>query len=390
MKILINAANLTGAGQRTTFLSLMPALLKTLAEDQFTILCADSDDLRGLDVPPNGTTIFSKRSVGIANDILRLRELFLGIPRMARQIRADMCLNMGDLGPIGMPCPNIIFLNQPLFVYGRKELGGTHGWPVWKHIGLKSYFAWSARQSAKIIVPIPVMAERLFHHYRLPKSKVAVVTLCNPNHVAMVCTASEAAERILSSGKQLKLLFLAAYYPHKNHSILPMVAEEVRRRGLAKKVGIFTTLNVATPRSARIRESLADYPDVITNLGHVPMPQVGSVLKASSALFLPTLAESFGNIYLEAMSWGLPILTSGTDFAHWMCRDIALYFNPFSPAAIVDQIEALPGFAANSSFAASVARHLATFPKDWGMVAAEFAAILRTAASANGSNARAF
>jgi len=55
-------------------------------------------------------------------------------------------------------------------------------------------------------------------------------------------------------------------------------------------------------------------------------------------MFLPTFLESFSGTYLEAMHFGLPILTSDLDFAHAVCGDAAIYFDPWNAASIKDAI----------------------------------------------------
>lgn len=56
------------------------------------------------------------------------------------------------------------------------------------------------------------------------------------------------------------------------------------------------------------------------------------------ALLMPSLLESFSGTYLEAMHFGLPILTSDLDFAREVCHDAALYFDPWDTASIRDAI----------------------------------------------------
>ena len=56
------------------------------------------------------------------------------------------------------------------------------------------------------------------------------------------------------------------------------------------------------------------------------------------ALFLPTLLESFSVTYLEAMHFGVPVLTSDLDFARFVCGDAAIYFDPWDPGSIKDAI----------------------------------------------------
>jgi glycosyltransferase involved in cell wall biosynthesis len=51
---------------------------------------------------------------------------------------------------------------------------------------------------------------------------------------------------------------------------------------------------------------------------------------------------------MEAMLFGVPILTSDLDFAHAVCRDAALYFDPWDLNSIRDAILTLkndPGLA---------------------------------------------
>ena len=48
--------------------------------------------------------------------------------------------------------------------------------------------------------------------------------------------------------------------------------------------------------------------------------------------------ESFSGTYLEAMHFGLPILTSDLDFAQYVCGNAAIYFDPWSGSDIAEKI----------------------------------------------------
>jgi glycosyltransferase involved in cell wall biosynthesis len=58
-------------------------------------------------------------------------------------------------------------------------------------------------------------------------------------------------------------------------------------------------------------------------------------------MFLPTLLECFSASYAEAMAMKTPILTSDMGFAHTVCQDAALFFNPLNPNEIADKIISL-------------------------------------------------
>jgi glycosyltransferase involved in cell wall biosynthesis len=48
--------------------------------------------------------------------------------------------------------------------------------------------------------------------------------------------------------------------------------------------------------------------------------------------------ESFTGTFVEAMHYGLPILTSDLDFARHVCGDAAIYFDPWDPGSIKEAI----------------------------------------------------
>ena len=69
--------------------------------------------------------------------------------------------------------------------------------------------------------------------------------------------------------------------------------------------------------------------ETIVNLGKIQGKYMNALYQQCDALLLPSLIESYGLPYIEAMAHNLPIVTSDLDFAHEMCGDLALYFNPF-------------------------------------------------------------
>jgi glycosyltransferase involved in cell wall biosynthesis len=76
----------------------------------------------------------------------------------------------------------------------------------------------------------------------------------------------------------------------------------------------------------------------ILNIGPLKQEQLAEYFYHSNALMFPTLMESFSGTYLEAMHFGLPILTSDLDFAHYVCDDAAIYFDPWSASDIAEKI----------------------------------------------------
>jgi glycosyltransferase involved in cell wall biosynthesis len=56
-------------------------------------------------------------------------------------------------------------------------------------------------------------------------------------------------------------------------------------------------------------------------------------------LLMPTLLESYGNPYAEAMYHNKTIITSDLDFAKDVCGDAAFYFDPLDENSILATIK---------------------------------------------------
>ncbi|MBI4727342.1 glycosyltransferase [candidate division TA06 bacterium] len=377
-RILINAVNLTGAGARSIGLSLIPNLVRLHPQWHFCILVPDEEEFRSLPLFDNAEILFEKRRRVVNNDILRLWEIFWQIPRLAEKKKAKVCLTLGDINPAGLPCPGVVFVQQALLAYEQKEHPGVQTWPWGKRLCMQKLFSYTVRSSEAVIVQSAVMAQRLHQKYKIPLRKIQIIRQPVPQALREAALAAAPNQVMAGHKNNIKLLFLAKAYPHKNHAILAAVAQELRRRDLAGQVRIYTTIE-GEAEARLAKEVLQNHGDVITNLGALKATEVAGAFKAASALFLPTLIESYGLIYLEAMTFGLPILTSDRDFAREMCRDQAIYFDPHDPLSIVDAIQNLPAFRKGHQVKNNATAGAGRFPSDWKQVARGFMNVVQQA-----------
>lgn len=371
-RIVLNAANVTGRGASILVANLVPELYAALPEAEFITLVPRTPELMEAVQGDRATVVAGPVRRGPLNDLGRLYDLHRRLRRIVERSGAGVCLTLGDLGPAGLPCPHVVFLHNPLFVYSTEELAGRGDWPPLKRGYLLWQFRRTIRHASRIIVQTPVMRDRLAARFAVDASAVEVIPQPVPRHVTRR-RGEPGRTPIGACAKPIRLLFLAAYYGHKNHRVLPSVARELRARGLADRVQIFITLGGTAP--ATLRAELAGCTDVVTDLGPLGAATVADALADATALFLPSLVESYGLIYLEAMASGRPILTSDRDFARWMCGETARYFDPLDARSIVDAIGALPELARADLRARAEAR-LRELPADWLAVAARFARAL--------------
>jgi len=133
---------------------------------------------------------------------------------------------------------------------------------------------------------------------------------------------------------EVRFLTLSAYYEHKNLEILNELIPILESRGL-----VDTRFVVTLPEHV--------FDDIFSHEAKMQLINVGPVVpsacpmlyEATDFVFLPTLLECFSANYVEGMRMQRPILTSDLGFAHTVCGDAALYFDPVAPADIADKIQ---------------------------------------------------
>lgn len=132
---------------------------------------------------------------------------------------------------------------------------------------------------------------------------------------------------------EFRLLTLAKYYPHKNIDIIKNVVDELRDRGIEDVKFVLTIDPFYYERLFG-----DNYLKNVITVGSVDVGDAPSLYEECDAMFLPTLVECFSASYPESMAMRRPILTSDLDFAHSICQDAALFFDPMNAKDITNNI----------------------------------------------------
>jgi glycosyltransferase involved in cell wall biosynthesis len=161
-----------------------------------------------------------------------------------------------------------------------------------------------------------------------------------------------------------RILCLSAAHRHKNLTIIPSVA-----KALTEGLGTPCVFVLTLPFDSDVWRSILREADrvgvgrFVENVGPLTLDGCVAQYREADCLFLPTLAEIFSATYLEAMAMCVPIVTTDLDFAHAVCADAALYFDPLSPESAA---QALRSVLRNHSLREDLVRRgrqrLGTFP----------------------------
>ena len=132
---------------------------------------------------------------------------------------------------------------------------------------------------------------------------------------------------------EFRFLTLSAWHTHKNLKVIPKVIDKLPS-DLLKEITFVLTL----PQEQFDKEFSNQAGANIKNIGPVNPEEGPSLYRECDALFLPTLLECFSASYAEAMKMEKPIVTSDLGFAHTVCGNAALYFDPTNEADIAEKI----------------------------------------------------
>jgi glycosyltransferase involved in cell wall biosynthesis len=376
MRVLLNGINVISSGGRAVVYGMVSSL-ETAADITFDLVVPQGYGYEHLQSSKN----LNIHLMPCRNNryLRRLTDVYINVAGWCREFQSDICFTLGDIGPIRLPLPHVVLLQQAMLVY--RDTSFEKLWTLYEKCDFKYkrwHFAKMAENCAAITVQTPVMAKRLHEVYHVPQKDIWVIPSALPLHSSVKNDLTQRFVPMMIVNKPHRLLFLAAGYEHKNHIILPLVAEELRRRGLDDVVQIFVTLDPdKSSYEHKIIKQLEGYKNCITNLNRLDTAQVSKCYVAASALLLPTMVESFGLVYLEAMRHGCPILTSDRDFSRWMCGDLAYYFDPLDPISIADVLERFVKEGKDKEYKKIASQRLKEFPSSWKTVARQYADMLR-------------
>lgn len=332
--ILVNGLKSKAGGGKAIFDTYLRLLRESAPTNRYFILTPDrdayrhieTDQIKVVDIPAWAHSNFA--TIPLYRVIL---------PRLLKRHGIDAILNFGDI-VIPTDVPQVYNFDWAFAVYpdhvSWKRLSRAE--KLLYQVKLHYFEAYLSRATI-IMAQTEAMKARLEARYGLDNVELVPAAVSIPSDAVGLSPFSLPAARV-------KLIYPANYYPHKNIEVLERVAELLAARNAG--VVIVTTLAADEHAGAgafldRIREKGLD--GVLVNVGRVAAADIPALYAASDGLLMPTLLETFGLPYVEAMHHQKPIITSNLDFAHVVCGDAAVYFDPMDPVSVVTKIEQVFG-----------------------------------------------
>ena len=175
---------------------------------------------------------------------------------------------------------------------------------------LRLLFNFNLKYVKSIIVQTDYMRENLIKSYPKLKCPIKIIPLPPIN------LKEESIENTIKD--DIKLIYPASYYKHKNHDFLHELSEVYK----TIKFEIWVTLK---------KKEFKQYASLpfVKNLGILSHNEVIEKYKTSNGLVNFSNLESFCLPLVEAIYLNLPILTIKRDYSEWMCEESAYYFEDY-------------------------------------------------------------
>jgi glycosyltransferase involved in cell wall biosynthesis len=371
MKFVVQALGLTGGGGKELAISLF-SRLTSYKRHRFIFLVPDQPEYRCLGGSNSKVIVWQKPAGLWARDF----QLNHTLNAVCAKWRCDALLCMANFAPRRPACNTVLLLQNAYLAYREPaaERHLTMRERLTVAYGRRAYRRLSPRVS--VVAQTEVMKERLLASYGFGPRRVEVI----PNSCSL--PKSSAPRQAPGPSRPFVFLCLGWYYVHKNLEILPDVLRRIRTYTSRPVECRITISPDQHPRARKFlrqlgREAMRNH---IVNIGPLGRSELAGVYGSADALLLPTLLESFSRTYLEAMHFGLPILTSDRDFARYICQDAALYFDPLDADSVARSMARMIEDAELRASLAQNGKRLISQSPTWDEIAAQFVSVLEEAA----------
>ena len=323
-KLLLNGFSSKAGGGKTIFDNILASLV---VEDNLEVhvifppgVKSQRENIRQVKIP---NYMYSRAFV--------LVFYLVFLPLYCRKYKIECCLNLGDLV--------LPFVRGQTYFFDWAYLV-TKNSIIWESMTfkdkvsrkLKSFLIGVMMSSNKrIICQSEAMKESLVDKFGIVSEVLVLSTPVELPHSFKIDT------RVRSTD----FIYVSNYAPHKNFSVIPFVAQELKRNGVNTRIVL--TLDKSSKEWCDLLDDIKrlSVEKYVVTLGALSNNEVYDVLKASKRLFFPSLLESYGLPILEAMSLGCVVLVSRSPYIESVCKDAAIYFDPYDVgdmAAVIGEV----------------------------------------------------
>ena len=336
MRIALLAHNLKKGGGLVVGMNFIRALRNAAPQHQYLICVPDVSGYEQIRLPEGSNFYFCPPS----GPLRRLKLELVTLPRLMKRFNPDAVLGLGNQGLLNIDCPQAIWVQSGYLVYPTRHFGKISRKALFQIILQRAILRTCLKYSQLLFCHTPVMQQYLADHFGYDMTKIKILPNALSSFLSNTQSKSSGKKPECLADDKFNCLILAPYTPHKNPEIILEIC--LRNFERLKGVKFITTVSeegsLAGKRFAHRLEANSHLRELIQDVGPIAHEQLESYYRNIQLIIIPSLMESFGIPYLEAMYFGVPILTTDLDFARYLCGDAAAYYDPWRPESLLEEL----------------------------------------------------
>jgi glycosyltransferase involved in cell wall biosynthesis len=344
LHLFINAISASAGGGLTYVRNVLPRL--AVREDTRVTVVVGPSLLAEIPQSPRITVLNAENTSGAGR---RLWYEQRSLPGVIRRSGADVLLSTGNFALYCSPVPQILLSRNALYLskHFRRDLRERGDYRLWLDTEVKGFLArWSVSIADCTVAPSATFAEEL----RQWTGKNVIFIHHGFNHEAFIRDRSPLSpgvqNNLATTEGSLRLLFVSHYNYYRNFETLLRAIAILKKNLHPRTVRLILTCKLNSKENpgdyradsaAALVEQLQIREEIV-ELGSVPYASLHQLYRACDFYITPAYAETFAHPLVEAMASGLPVIVSDLDVHKEICGEAALYFPPFSPEDLAEQV----------------------------------------------------
>lgn len=207
-----------------------------------------------------------------------------------------------------------------------------------KYLGYRAVVNHALAKAKTIIVPSHYVKQDVIN-YGGQEEKIIVSYEGVDVHLAQAKKTNSAVLIKRMGLEKPYIVYTGSAYPHKN---IPFLIDAVLKMNNQEKISLqLALISSRTIFLDKLKKYVHQHKltDKVIFTGYLPDSSVKAVYDQAVALVHPSLSEGFGLTGLEAMSVGLPVLSSDSASLPEIYSDAALYFDPKDTSDLIAKIK---------------------------------------------------
>ncbi|MFA6152032.1 MAG: glycosyltransferase [Chitinophagaceae bacterium] len=332
MKFIINTTNLQSGGALQVALSLLEDWNIVQFENEFHVFL--SPQLNILLTRDNFGTNFTFYTFkkNPTNSIFDALSFYKKLRRLEKQITPDAVFTVFGPALWQSKAPHLVGFANGFYLfdhsdYIRKKILTNLIRKIKYYIRHYFLFSQLKKEGDHYWVETDNARERLAATIDKPTNNISVIGNTYGS------SFKNKAEHKGNTNNTFNLLYVSAYYEHKNFEIIPKVITILKEKNIACTF----ILTLPDDKYSALFGELSNS-EYLKNVGPTNPQEIIGIYQNADAIFMPSMLETFSANYPEAMKMELPIICSDYDFSRNICGDAALFFDAQNPIEIAHKI----------------------------------------------------